>query len=79
MADSNPIASPARKAPGTSRRLVGFCASNGRPAAGLIQIEPEWGDVPSNLSVVLEVADCDAAVAKVQELGGRVGSSSCGQ
>jgi len=45
---------------------------NGQPAAGLIQIEPEWGDVPSNWSVVFEVEDCDAAVAKVQELGGSV-------
>jgi uncharacterized protein len=45
---------------------------NGQPAAGLIQIDPEWGDVPSNWSVVFEVEDCDAAVAKVQELGGSV-------
>lgn len=45
---------------------------DGRPAAGLIEIDPEWGDVPSNWSVVFEVEDCDAAAAKVQELGGRV-------
>jgi uncharacterized protein len=45
---------------------------NGESAAGLIQIGPEWGDVPSNWSVVFEVEDCDAAVAKVQELGGSV-------
>ena len=45
---------------------------NGRPAAGLIQILPEWGDVPSNWSVVFEVEGCDAAVAQVQELGGSV-------
>ena len=45
---------------------------NGQPAAGLIQIEPEWGGRPSNWSVVFEVEDCDAAVAKVQELGGSV-------
>ncbi len=44
----------------------------GQPAAGLIQIEPEWGDVPSNWSVVFQVDDCDATVAKVQELGGSV-------
>ena len=44
----------------------------GQPAAGLIQIGPEWGDVPSNWSVVFEVEDCDAAVAKAQELGGSV-------
>ena len=45
---------------------------NGQPAAGLIEIAPEWGDVPSNWSVVFQVDDCDAAVAKVQELGGSV-------
>jgi uncharacterized protein len=45
---------------------------NDQPAAGLIQIGPDWGDVPSNWSVVFEVEDCDAAVAKVQELGGSV-------
>ena len=45
---------------------------NGEPAAGVIQIEPEWGDVLSNWSVVFEVEDCDAAVAKVRELGGSV-------
>jgi predicted enzyme related to lactoylglutathione lyase len=45
---------------------------NGEPAAGLIEIGPDWGDVPSNWSVVFEVEDCDAAVAKVQELGGSV-------
>ena len=45
---------------------------DGEPAAGLIEIGPEWGDVPSNWSVVFEVEDCDAAVANVQELGGSV-------
>lgn len=45
---------------------------NGEPAAGLIEIGPEWGDVPSNWSVVFEVDDCDAAVAKVQQLAGSV-------
>ena len=46
---------------------------DGQPAAGLIQIGPEWpADVPSNWSVVFEVEDCDASVAKVQELGGSV-------
>ena len=45
---------------------------NGEPAAGLIQIGPDWGDVPSNWSVVFEVEDCDAAVANVRELGGSV-------
>jgi len=45
---------------------------DGQPAAGLIQIEPEWGDIPSNWSVVFEVESCDGTVAKVKELGGSV-------
>ena len=45
---------------------------NGQPAAGMIEIGPDWGEVPSNWSVVFEVEDTDAAVAKVQELGGTV-------
>ena len=45
---------------------------NGEPIAGLIEIGPDWGDVPSNWSVVFEVEDCDASVAKVKELGGSV-------
>jgi uncharacterized protein len=44
----------------------------GEPTAGVIRIGADWGDVPSNWSVVFEVDDTDAAVAKVQELGGRV-------
>ena len=44
----------------------------GRPVAGLIEIGQEWGDVPSNWSVVFEVEDCDGTVAKAQELGGSV-------
>jgi uncharacterized protein len=45
---------------------------NGEPAAGLIQIGADWGDVPNNWSVVFEAADCDATAAKVRELGGTV-------
>jgi predicted enzyme related to lactoylglutathione lyase len=43
-----------------------------RPVAGVIAIGPEWGPVPPNWSVVFQVADCDAAVATVRELGGSV-------
>jgi predicted enzyme related to lactoylglutathione lyase len=46
---------------------------NGQSAAGLMQIDEHFPpDVPSNWSLVLEVADTDAAVAHVQELGGSV-------
>ena len=40
------------------------------PVAGLVQIRPDWGELPSNWSAVFQVADCDAAVARVQEAGG---------
>ena len=40
------------------------------PVAGLVQIRADWGEMPSNWSAVFQVADCDAAVARVQEAGG---------
>ena len=46
--------------------------AGGEPVAGLIAIGSEWGDVPSNWSVVFQVEDADAAVDTVRELGGTV-------
>lgn len=43
-----------------------------RVQAGMMQIQPEWGEVPPNWSVYFMVDDVNAAVAKVQELGGNV-------
>ena len=37
----------------------------------LIRVGEDWSDVPSNWSVVFQVDGTDAAVAKVEELGGR--------
>jgi uncharacterized protein len=45
---------------------------DGEPVAGLIEIGRDWGEVPSNWSVVFQVADCDAAVATIEERGGRL-------
>lgn len=45
---------------------------DGQPAAGMIEIAPEWGDVPSNWSVVFQVEDADAACARVRDLGGSI-------
>ena len=47
-------------------------AVGGVPAAGLVQIRGDWGELPSNWSVVFQVDDCDAAVARVQQEGGRL-------
>jgi len=40
--------------------------------AGMMAITPEMGEMPPNWSVYLAVADMDASVARVRELGGRV-------
>lgn len=40
--------------------------------AGMMAISAEMGEMPPSWSVYLAVADMDAAVAKVSELGGRV-------
>ncbi len=43
-----------------------------RSAGGMMEIQAEWGEVLPNWSVYFAVADCDASVAKVKELGGAV-------
>lgn len=44
-----------------------------RPAGGMMALTPEMGEgVPSNWSVYLAVADCDATVEKAKALGGKV-------
>jgi uncharacterized protein len=45
---------------------------DGEPAAGLVEIGADWGDVPANWSVVFEVPDCDAAVAFLEQRGGKL-------
>ena len=46
--------------------------SDGRMQAGMMAIQESWGPVPPNWTVYFMVEDVDAAVAKVQELGGTV-------
>ncbi len=41
-----------------------------RAQAGMMAIDPSWGNVPPNWSVYIMVEDLDAAAAKAQELGG---------
>ncbi len=41
-----------------------------RGAGGMLEIQPSWGDVPPNWAVYFAVADLDAAMAKVKDLGG---------
>ena len=42
------------------------------PAGGMLQIQPEWGEVPPNWSVYFHVLDCDAALERAKSLGGEV-------
>jgi len=44
----------------------------GQPMGGMMQIKPEWGNMPPNWTVYYDVADCDACVAKAESLGGRI-------
>ena len=43
----------------------------GKPAAGMMAIRKEWGEVPPYWSIYLAVADLTAARAKAKELGAR--------
>ena len=43
-----------------------------RMNGGMMQIQPDWGEVPPNWTVYFAVANCDGTAAKVTELGGRV-------
>ncbi len=42
-----------------------------KPAGGMLKIQPEWGETPSNWVIYFAVEDCDASLAKITELGGR--------
>ncbi len=46
--------------------------TNGRANGGIMQLSADWGDAPSHWAVYFSVADIDAAVATVTELGGTV-------
>ena len=41
-------------------------------AAGMMQITPEMGPIPTNWMPYFEVEDCDAAAAKATTLGGKI-------
>ncbi|UCG58830.1 MAG: VOC family protein [Phycisphaerales bacterium] len=46
--------------------------NSGQPVAGTLQIRTEWGEVPPNWAVYFAVEDCDATLAKLKSLGGKV-------
>ena len=46
--------------------------SGGAPAAGMVAIQPEWGEVLPNWTVYFVVESLEAALEKVQAMGGSV-------
>ena len=44
----------------------------GKPSGGLYQMGPEYGDAPSHWMPYVAVDDVEAAVKRVEELGGKV-------
>jgi uncharacterized protein len=47
-------------------------AADGRQQAGMIRIDPAWGEMPPNWAVYIMVDDLDATAAAVARLGGKV-------
>ena len=45
---------------------------DGRGNGGILPWRPEMGDMPPTWSTYFTVEDCDAALAKIRELGGQV-------
>lgn len=43
-----------------------------REAAGMLQIQPDWGPIPPNWAVYFAVEDCDATLERARSLGGQV-------
>ena len=46
--------------------------TEGNPVGGMMQIQPEWGEVPPNWSVYFTVDDCAASLEKAESLGAAV-------
>jgi len=42
------------------------------PAGGMIEIQPEWGEIPPNWMTYFAVADCDQTVELVKQSGGHI-------
>lgn len=55
---------------GTTRYTTFF--AGGETVGGMLQMTPEWGEVPTHWMVYFVVEDCDASAARAGELGGEV-------
>jgi len=49
-----------------------YIRNNGRMNGGLMEMDEKWGDVPPHWMVYYNVADIDAAIKKVEALGGKI-------
>ena len=45
---------------------------DGQPQGGLMQMNEQWGDMPSHWAIYLQVDDVDATLARAVELGGAI-------
>ncbi len=45
---------------------------DGQPSGGLLPMDEQWKDMPSHWGIYFQVADCDKAASKAQELGATV-------
>jgi hypothetical protein len=43
-----------------------------RGAGGMLEINPEWGDIPPHWNAYFTVEDCDASLEKATSLGGKI-------
>lgn len=46
--------------------------NNGRPAGGMMEIQPEWGQVPPHWGVYFAVSDCDKTAEHAKSLGASI-------
>jgi predicted enzyme related to lactoylglutathione lyase len=53
-------------------RVYHFFENKGRPAAALLQMTKDMGDMPAMWAIYLAVANLDDSLGKVKELGGKV-------
>jgi predicted enzyme related to lactoylglutathione lyase len=53
-------------------RVYHIFENKGRPAAALLEMTKDMADMPAMWAIYLAVADLDASLAKVKELGGKV-------
>lgn len=47
-------------------------SKGGQMVGGMIQMTPEWGDIPPHWMIYFAVDDCDAGVERAKSLGGQV-------